>query len=191
MCEDRTDEQLINDFRSGDKSSCEVILTRYKNRVLAIARRFFLWGGDTEDLVQEGMCGLYSAIVGFEGQSGFSAYATACIKNRILDAVKRSYNNKNSALNGFLPFGADFTAAGDDVNPEDEIIDREAGREMMEKIRGALSDFEFRAIKLYTEGATLAEISAALGKTYKQTDNAIARAKAKLRSVLDKQNKLR
>lgn len=181
-----TDEQLVAVFHDGDKTACEQILSRYKNRVLSIARRFFLSGGDTEDLVQEGMCGLYSAIVGFSGQTGFSAYANACIKNRILDAVKRSSNSKNLAMNGFLSFDDGEEAISDNASPEEQIIDREAGREMMERIKGALSELEYRAITMYIEGATMNEISAALGKTYKQTDNAIARAKNKLRTVLNK-----
>ncbi len=180
-----TDEQLVARFHGGDKGACEEILSRYKNRVLSVARRFFLSGGDTEDLVQEGMCGLYSAIVGFSGNVGFQAYADACIKNRILDAVKRSYNNKNAAMNGFLQLSDEGEeAVSGNASPEEQIIFREARREMMEKMSGALSDFEYRAICMYIEGATLPEISGALGKTYKQTDNAITRAKNKLRSVL-------
>ena len=180
-----SDEQLVAAFHDGDKDACEEILSRYKNRVLSVARRFFLSGGDAEDLVQEGMCGLYSAIVGFSGDTGFSAYANACIKNRILDAVKRSYNSKNAAMNGFLQLSDEGDEAiSDNASPEEQIIFSEAKSEMMEKMSGALSDFEYRAICMYIDGATLPEISGALGKTYKQTDNAISRAKNKLRALL-------
>ena len=182
-----SDEQLVATFHGGDKAACEEILSRYKNRVLSIARRFFLSGGDTEDLVQEGMCGLYSAIVGFSGDTGFASYANACIKNRIVDAVKRSYNSKNAAMNGFLQLSDEGDEAiSDNASPEEQIIFSEAHREMMEKMSGALSDFEYKAICMYIDGATLSEISGALGKTYKQTDNAITRAKNKLRAVLGK-----
>ena len=78
-----TEEELVSSFRGGDKSAGEELLVRYKNKVLSVARRFFLAGGDTDDLVQEGMCGLYSAMTSFEGGSGFSAYAYASIRNRI------------------------------------------------------------------------------------------------------------
>lgn len=183
MASPLSDEQLVAAFRGGDRQACEEVLARYKNRVLSVARRFFLYGGDTEDLVQEGMCGLYSAIVGFEGESGFQAYANACIRNRIVDAVKRSYNSKNAALNGFVQLdGGEEAPAG--FSPEEQLIDREAGREMMQKMRSALSDLEYRAMTMYIDGCTLPEISSALGKTYKQTDNAITRAKNKLRALL-------
>ena len=88
--ENLSDEELVARFRAGDKRAGETVLARYKNNVLSVARRFFLAGGDTEDLVQEGMCGLYSAMTSFDGQGGFSAYAHACIRNRILDAVKQT-----------------------------------------------------------------------------------------------------
>ena len=77
-----SDERLAELSQSGDKNATELLLKRYKNVVLSVARRFFLSGGETEDLVQEGMCGLYSAIGGYsEGKSGFSSYATRCIRN--------------------------------------------------------------------------------------------------------------
>ncbi|MGN1060398.1 MAG: sigma-70 family RNA polymerase sigma factor, partial [Candidatus Coproplasma sp.] len=77
-----TDEQLIAEFRSGDGNACEEILNRYKNKVLSIARGYFLSDCDTEDLVQEGMCGLYSAITAYSGDGSFAPFAYACIKNR-------------------------------------------------------------------------------------------------------------
>ena len=179
-----SDEQLVSAFQGGDKSACEEILSRYKNRVLSVARRFFLAGGDTEDLVQEGMCGLYSAIICFSGDSRFQSYADACIKNRIVDAVKRSYNNKNAAMNGFLQLSDEGEEAiSENASPEEQIISSEARREIKDKMKDVLSDFEHRAIIMYIDGATLPEISGALGKTYKQTDNAITRAKNKLRAV--------
>ena len=86
-----TDEQLVALCKRGDKVAWEQLYERYKPRVLKIARRFFLSGGETEDLVQEGMCGLYSAVNGFvQDKANFSAFASSCIRNRIVDAVKKS-----------------------------------------------------------------------------------------------------
>ena len=183
----RTDEELVKLFRGGDGKAGEELLFRYKNKVLSVARRFFLAGGDTEDLVQEGMCGLYSAITSYGGDSGFSSYAHACIKNRIIDAVKKSGNSKNTPLNCFLPLSEDGesgAACGSvPVSPEEALIDSEAVKEFSDTMKRELSPLEYKAVCLYIDGATMTEISAALGKTYKQTDNALARAKNKLRRV--------
>lgn len=176
-----SDEELIARFRAGDKRAGEEVLVRYKNSVLSVARRFFLAGGDTEDLVQEGMCGLYSAMISFEGQSGFSPYAHACIRNRIFDAVKKSRGDKNSALNDSTPFTEDGeVGAENSFSPEELLLGSEAASEFFVKMKSALSPLEYKAICMYIDGATMAEICSALNKTYKQTDNALVRAKHKL-----------
>ena len=179
-----SDEELALACQNGDKSAWEKLYIKYKPIVLSIARRFFLSGGETEDLVQEGMCGLYSAVTGFKsGNGGFSAYANRCIRNRIVDAVKLSNGAKHSALNNFLPImevGADVSSA----NPEDEVIGREEKHEILQKMSKALSSLEFKAIIMYTDGMSMAEISSALGKNSKSIDNAINRAKNKLHSLL-------
>ncbi|MDE6791295.1 MAG: sigma-70 family RNA polymerase sigma factor [Clostridia bacterium] len=183
----RTDCELVALFRGGEKGAVEELLGRYKNTVLSVARRYFLVGGDTEDLVQEGMCGLYSAITCFEGDSGFNKYAYACIKNRIRDAVKKSVNNKNYALNRFLPYledGDGMTAS--EFTPEEALIGNETVNEFFEIMKSSLSPLEYKAIRMYIDGLRIAEISVALNSTYKQTDNALRRAKHKLRRVLNK-----
>lgn len=180
-----TDERLAILCQSGDKSAWEELYTRYKPRVLKIARRFFLSGGETEDLVQEGMCGLYSAVNGFkEEAASFSAYASACIRNRIVDAVKKSGGAKYSALNNFLPIvevGEEWISS---ESPEDEIIRREDKRELLLKMSKILSSLEFKAVVMYTDGMTMSEISAALDKSPKSVDNAIGRAKHKLLKLI-------
>ena len=179
-----TDEELALACQGGDKSAWEKLYTKYKPIVLSIARRFFLSGGETEDLVQEGMCGLYSAVTGFKAEAGgFSAYANKCIRNRIVDAVKLSNGAKHSALNNFLPImevGADLSVR----NPEDEVIGREGQHEILQKMSKVLSSLEFKAIIMYTDGMKMSEISSALGKNNKSIDNAINRAKNKLQSIL-------
>ena len=179
---DSTEEQLVQSFRSGDKAAGEELLIRYKNKVLSVARRFFLAGGDTDDLVQEGMCGLYSAMTSFEGNSGFGAYAYTCIKNRIVDAVKKSENAKNAALNGSSPITEADGKEGF-INPEEMLIDDENADETARKMQSVLSDLEYRVIKMYVDGAPMGEIVSALQITYKQADNAVMRAKNKLRAL--------
>ena len=180
-----TDEELALLSPRGEKTAWEELYKRYKPGVLKIARRFFLSGGETEDLVQEGMCGLYSAVNGFnrdkEGAS-FSAYAYSCVRNRIVDAVKLSTGAKHSALNNFLPI---VEVGGiSEISPEDELIRREDKRELLSKMSKILSSLEFKAVVMYTDGMTMAEISSALDKSPKSVDNAINRAKNKLQKLI-------
>lgn len=175
-----TDEQLAELAQQGEKSAAAELLGRYKNVVLSIARAFFLSGGETEDLVQEGMCGLYSAIGGYAG-GRFAPYAARCIRNRIIDCVKATRGAKNAALNNFLP----ITEVGEELysspeNPEDELIKRENRREFLQKIGKHLSSFEFKVTVMYMDGLTMAEMSSAAGKPVKSIDNALQRAKRKL-----------
>ncbi len=182
-----TDEKLAALAGKGDKAATEALLKRYKNTVLSIARRFFLSGGETEDLVQEGMCGLYSAIGGYEeGKSSFSVYASRCIRNRIIDAVKATSGAKHSALNNFLPIaevGEELYSAAE--NPEDELIETENRREFLHRIGKVLSPLEFKIIVLYMDGLTMAEISSAVGKPVKSVDNALQRSKRKLTKIYE------
>ncbi len=180
-----SDEQLVLACQCGDKTAWEELYTKYKPAVLSVARRFFLSGGETEDLVQEGMFGLYSAVTGFNSDNGsFHAFAGKCIRNRILDAVKKNNGAKHSALNNFLPItevGADWISRN---NPEEEIIGREEKHEILQTMSKVLSSLEFKAIIMYTDGMTMTEISSALGKNPKSIDNAINRAKNKLQKLL-------
>jgi RNA polymerase sporulation-specific sigma factor len=181
-----SDEELAMLTQSGDKTAWEELYKRYKPKVLSIARRFFLSGGEVEDLVQEGMCGLYAAVSGYKKDSGsFAGYAYRCIKNRIVDAVKKSEGAKYSALNGFLPIdtlGEELYSSTEDT--EREVIDRESRSEFLQKMSKNLSSLEFKAIILYVDGLTMTEISSALGVSKKSVDNAITRAKQKLLNMI-------
>jgi RNA polymerase sporulation-specific sigma factor len=181
-----SDEQLVALFQKGDKASGDEIITRYKSKVLSTARKFFLLGGETDDLVQEGLFGLYSAMISYDNtfSASFSTYAYACIKNRILDAVKAAGSLKNSPLNNFLPI-VDY---GDEeylsTNPEDRVLDNEAESEFFAYIKKLLSPFEYKVLLMYIEGNSISEISQAMQKTNKSVDNAIMRAKRKLQKNL-------
>lgn len=185
-----TDEELALLCRGNDKAAWEELYKRYKPRVLSVARRFFLSGGETEDLVQEGMCGLYSAVSGYsQGGTPFAAYAHSCIRNRILDAVKKSCGAKHSALNNFLPIvevGEEPYLSPD--TPEDELIKRENRKELLQKMSGILSPLEFKTVVMYTDGMTMSEISLALDKSAKSVGNALTRAKHKLLKLISTEN---
>ncbi|MGN0805693.1 MAG: sigma-70 family RNA polymerase sigma factor [Candidatus Coproplasma sp.] len=177
-----TDEQLISAFRRGDGNACEEILLRYKNKVLAIARGYFLSDGDTEDLVQEGMCGLYSAITAFGGEGSFAPFAYACIRNRIVDAFKHS---KGSSPALVLKSFSEEEEGGVSLafSPEDALINSEESKELNELMKASLSKLELKAIEMYVEGATMNEMATSLNLTYKQLDNALSRAKRKLKNI--------
>ena len=179
-----TDEELVLAVQNGDNSAFEELYRKYKPIILSVARKFFLCGGETEDLVQEGMFGLYSAVLKFKaGKNGFSAFAGACIHNRIIDVIKKNNGAKYSALNNFLPI-FEINEFPYYESPEDRMIGEEAKTEYLEKMNRVLSPFEYKAVSLYVEGMSMSEISVALGKNVKSIDNAINRAKNKLQTNL-------
>lgn len=182
-----TDEQLILSARSGDKTAEGELLNKYSTLAKAISAGFFISGATDEDLFQEGMVGLYSAIGGYDLNSGtnFSTYAYKCIRNAVLDAVKKSLGAKHAALNNFVPI---VEIAHDRIisDPEDELIRREQRREFLQKISRILSSFEFKATVMYIDGLSASEIAATMDKSPKSVSNALTRAKLKLqKSYLD------
>ncbi len=178
-----TDNDLIALFKKGDGSACEQLLNRYKPVVLRLSRRYFLIGGDAEDLVQEGMCGLYSAMQNFR-EGDFYSYACTCIKNRIADALRKSLSIKQQALNSSVPIDGEalFLQAAD--NPEAQIISSESVAELENLMRAKLSPMEYKVMRLYVDGCPISEICSSLGMDYKSADNAISRSKRKLQKIL-------
>lgn len=175
-----TDELLISLARGGDRAAEQTLLERYAPMVKSIAARFFLSGGDREDLAQEGMVGLCAAINNYNAEKGaiFSTYAYVCARNAVADAVKKSKGDKYSALNDFVPIveiGGDYSA-----DPEDEVIRHENRREFLQAISKRLSSYEFKATVMLLDGMSAAEIGEALDKSAKSVDNALSRAKAKI-----------
>ncbi|MDE6058569.1 MAG: sigma-70 family RNA polymerase sigma factor [Clostridia bacterium] len=176
-----TDETLVERAQKGDGGAvCEIML-RYKNAVRARARQFFLEGGETEDLVQEGMIGLYSAITAYSRASGksFKNFAYLCVSRQIYDALRKA--GKTPKTEGEAGFDFDTLSGGD--TPEDFLIDDESRAELNRKLMKELSDFEFRVITMYLGGMSYAEIAEAAGKDVKSVDNALSRAKKKLQKA--------
>ena len=178
------DELLVRKAQEGDKQSMEELLLRYAGLVRGRARGFFLVGGETEDLIQEGMIGLYRAIYDYKADgSSFKTFAYLCITRRILDAVKASARKKNIPLNGYVSlFDADEYLGTED--PEAELIRGEDKREFLQKMSRELSDFEFKVTVMYMDGMSCSEICEATGKEVKSVDNAIQRSKKKLQKLL-------
>ena len=184
----RTDEQLALASQGGDSKATEELLKRYSDLVRHLSRGFFLVGGETEDLIQEGMIGLCQAIAAYKGKesgSTFKTFAYVCVYRRIIDAVKESSRKKNEPLNSCVPIvGAEWTVS--ELSPEEQMILSDERKEFKQKMSAVLSDFEFKVVVSYMDGMSCAEICAATGKTAKSVDNAIQRSKKKLLEVLKK-----
>lgn len=179
-----SDENLAFAAQRGEKGAAETLLERYKNSVRGVARSYFLEGGDAEDLVQEGMIGLYGAINDYrEGGMSFKNFAYLCIQRRIMSAVKSATRKKNMPLNNYISLigadgqGQDFVSA---ENPESAVISDEEREEFFAFLKKELSAAEFRALTLYMEGLSVAQIAARENKSEKSAENAVQRAKKKV-----------
>lgn len=188
-----TDEILSLQAASGDRIAEETLVMRYNRLVRICARPYFLAGGDSEDLIQEGMVGLLNAIRMYdtEKEASFHTYAEVCIKNRILSAVKAASRDKHTPLNNSVSFetplldaNADFYAYGTDqrsrADPEAIYIGRESLRERMDVLKGQLSGFEATILRSYLGGSSYIEIAAEVKRSPKSVDNAVQRIRRKL-----------
>ncbi len=175
------DERLILKARGGDKDAENELLKKYMPMAKSISAGFFISGGTAEDLFQEAMVGLYSAINCFSPDNGanFTTYAYRCMRNAVLDAVKKNTGAKNRALNNFVPI-VEISDVYSPNDPEDELIRREQRSEFLQKISKILSSLEFKATVMYLDGLSASEIAVALDKNAKSVDNALNRAKNKL-----------
>ncbi len=186
-----TDEQLVAVAKEGNSSAIDELFNRYKYVVSAMAHSYFLVGGDTEDLLQEGMLASFKAINTFNGKSSFKSYLYLCVKNRILTVIKSSNRFKNQPLNNYISLSG--IADGDldkseiiidsDFSPEEKYINAETAKELENKIKNALSDYENQILTLYLKGYSQKEISEKLIKKDKSIDNALQRIKKKIQSL--------
>ncbi len=181
------DEVLAARAREGDGAAAEELLLRYKNAVRSVARKYFLAGYETDDLVQEGMIGLYAAIGDYSGEGGksFKNFAYLCVTRRIVDVLRA--DGKRGALSE--PLDPEIPDEGD--TPEDFLISGESRAEFRMRLMRELSDFEFRVVTCYLDGMSYSRICEATGRDLKSVDNALARAKRKLQCAYggDKKDK--
>jgi len=160
-------------------------VSRYTRLVRACARPYFLIGGDAEDLIQEGMLGLLSAIRGFDEARGvkFETFAELCVRRRIISAVRAAASRHDKRSD--VPLDAQLLTENDFHgaylrDPEELVIARERVRELTDKIHDSLSKYEATVLGLYLDGLTYTEMAALLGKPYKSVENAISRIRKKL-----------
>ena len=183
------DEELIRLAQSGDATATETLLQRYKNAVKSVARSFFLEGGETEDHIQEGMCGLYTAIQNFRpGKMSFKNFAFLCIYRRIVSAVKSATRQKHDPLNKSVSLTERTEELIlSELDPEEVLIGNESRRELLESMKTYLSEGEMECIRLYIEGHSLSEIASRTGRSEKSADNAVQRAKKKIAKKLEEE----
>lgn len=193
--EEMKDEELIEKVRQGDKRAVDYLMDKYKNLVRQKARRLFLIGGDREDLIQEGMIGLYKAIRDYtsEREASFYSFANLCIERQIYSAIKASNRQKNLPLNTYISFSdVDFVEndakesifGNNQLNPEKLVIDKESISVLEYKLVRHLSSFEKKVFELFNEGKKYTEIAEVLHKSPKSIDNALQRIKTKLNQTL-------
>ncbi len=177
-----SDEQLVENFISGDEQSFEILCHRYDRLIKSLSRTFILFGGSDEDLWQEGFLGLLSACKNYDksrsNASSFSTYAYSCIKNKMLMAVKSEKTDKQKALSTSVSI-ENLNVDEKIISPEDTIIDSEYIVEIKKKILSKLSTFERKVFELYLEGYNYLEIAEKLSKSAKSIDNALHRIKEK------------
>lgn len=196
------DEDVINLIKDGEQSAVDYLMEKYKNIVIQKARTLYLMGGDKDDLIQEGMIGLYKAIRDYKGDrdSSFYNFANLCVSRQIYSAIKASNRKKNMPLNTYIslntpifsnnvesedkPSLVEIMSPNYNLNPEEMFIDKENTNMIEYELERRLSKLEKQVIKLYLDGMKYIQIAEVLGKEPKSIDNALQRIKAKLSELL-------
>ncbi|MNH87890.1 RNA polymerase sigma-H factor [compost metagenome] len=194
-----SDEEIVEIFRGGDSGALEHLINKYRNFVRAKARSYFLIGADREDIVQEGMIGLYKAIRDFKGDklSSFKAFAELCITRQIITAIKTATRQKHIPLNSYVSLDKPIYDEDSDrtlmdvicgtqvLDPEELIINQEEFIGLEDKMAEILSDLERKVLMLYLDGRSYQEIAEDLKRHVKSIDNALQRVKRKLERYLE------
>ena len=203
MREDYTnysDEELLIRLRDGEPGITDHIMNKYKNLVRSKAKSMYILGGDNEDLIQEGMIGLFKAIRDYDcgRDASFYTFADLCISRQMYTAVQASHRQKHWPLNTYVSLYGSNSSQGDseemelaealspdkDQNPETLFIDRERVEYLEGQIDKELSSFEKQVLDLYLTGMSYSQIARVLGREEKSTDNALQRLKSKIKKML-------
>ena len=193
-----TDEEIVSLAQQGDGQALAYLLNKYKNFVRSKARSYFLIGADLEDIVQEGMIGLYKAIRDFKPErlTSFRAFAELCVKRQIITAIKTATRQKHFPLNSYVSLNKPLYDEESDrtlldviegrvTNPEELFISREDLEGIQGQIDELLSDLEQQVLSAFLDGKSYQEIAELLGRHVKSIDNALQRVKRKLYKFLE------
>ena len=183
-----TDEELCALAAGGSSQAENELVSRYSRLVRVCARPLFLVGGDSEDLIQEGMVGLLTAIRKYDPtrDAAFRTFATVCIRSRLASAVRAAQGDKHSPLNHSISFepplfdGPNAHLFYSAESPEDVIIGREELKERLASLKGQLSELEADILPPYLNGLSCGEIAQRVGRSQKSVDNAIQRIRRKM-----------
>ena len=199
--QNETDEMLIERLRDGERDITDYIMNKYKNLVRSKAKSMYILGADNEDLIQEGMIGLFKAIRDYDAgrDASFFTFADLCISRQMYTAVQASNRKKHMPLNSYISLYStsheeetgkeseefiNFLGLDTQKDPEQLLIDKENVLSLEKKIEEELSAFEKQVLDLYLTGMTYTQIARVLGRDEKSTDNALQRMKAKIRKVI-------
>ncbi len=194
-----TDEEIVIIAQSGNEDALDFILHKFRPHVARKANSYFLAGADKDDIIQEGMIGLFKAVRDYktDKDAAFRSFAELCITRQIISAVKSASRLKHSPLNSYISLDKpiqddnydstllDIIAAGGSGNPEDIIIGKESMEQVEIKMEEVLSRFECEVLSLYLTGKSYSEISSILKKDAKSIDNALQRIKKKFEKFSD------
>jgi len=194
-----SDEEVVDLVRENDAEALEYLINKYKNFVRAKARSYFLIGADREDIVQEGMIGLYKSIRDFRGDklTSFKAFAELCITRQIITAIKTATRQKHIPLNSYVSLDKPIYDEDSDrtlldvicgtkvTDPEELFINREEFDDIEGKMSEILSDLERQVLMLYLDGRSYQQIAVELNRHVKSIDNALQRVKRKLERYLE------
>lgn len=197
-----TDEEIISLIHKGDLYAQEYIINKYKNLVKIKARTYFIMGADKEDIIQEGMIGLYKAIRDYkpDKMASFYSFADLCVNRQIITAIKAANRQKHMPLNSYLSLNrsvyeenTNYTyielLSNDKLsNPEELIIGQEDKIYIERNILAVLSELECRVLSLYLRGKSYTEIAAIIKKDEKSIDNALQRVKRKVEKIVKEKN---
>lgn len=198
--EELGDEEIVAYAKGGDEVALEYLIYKYKNFVRAKARSYFLIGADREDIIQEGMIGLYKAIRDFRADklASFRAFAELCITRQIITVIKMATRQKHIPLNSYVSLNRpiydeesdrtlmDVLPGSKVTDPEELVISREEFSDIESKMAEFLSELEWNVLMYYLEGKSYQEIADALSRHVKSIDNALQRVKRKLERYLEK-----
>ncbi|MBP3307425.1 MAG: RNA polymerase sporulation sigma factor SigH [Anaerotignum sp.] len=198
------DEELVLMAQNGDDAVQEYLLDKYKSLVRAKSRAYFLIGADSEDIIQEGMIGLYKAVRDYneEKNASFRSFAELCVNRQMITAIKAATRQKHQPLNSYVSLNKpvyeeeseqtymDFlqSSSGSLLNPEALLIGQENKSFLEDQMVKNLSSFETRVLVLYLQGRSYFEIANVLDKPEKSIDNALQRVKKKLEKFLEEKN---
>lgn len=192
----KTDEELIQDLRRGDKGAVDVLLDRYKGMVRSRAMKMYILGGDRDDLIQEGMIGLFGAARDYDEAKGasFSTFAALCVSRQLYKAVQSSQRGKNTPLNDYVPiyqedekgerFLLDELSERVQESPEKAVIEREQLQDLLSALDSELTPMERRVCDLYIVGIRGEEAALVMGTSAKSVDNAMQRVRKKVRKAV-------